>query len=372
MADSSEEGSVDSGGGLDISPPARVMEPVGLAPEGAELIEEGLSAGVVETILSSRAPSTRKLYNLKWRVFSIWCRDREVDPVNCAVASVLEFLQDRFSAGLTPSTLKVYVAAIGAFHAPLGEGPLGRHHLVVRFLRGARRMRPVARSRIPAWDLAVVLEGLVEAPFEPLELAEAKNLTLKVAFLLAITSLRRVGDLQALAVTPNCLEFAPGNVKAILRPTPGYVPKVPSNAVRSVVLQAFHPPPHVTADEGRLHLLCPVRALRIYLERSAQWRKSDQLLVCFGPPRKGLPAAKQTISNWIVQAIATAYQVRNLPSPIAVRAHSTRGMASSVALLSGASLQEICEAAGWATPHTFVRYYSLHLPATPGARVLAP
>ncbi|CAM4616108.1 unnamed protein product [Leuciscus chuanchicus] len=42
---------------------------------------------------------------------------------------------------------------------------------------------------------------------------------------------------------------------------------------------------------------------------------------------------------------------------MAVRAHSTRGMASSVALLSGVSLQEICEAAGWATPHTFIRFY---------------
>ena len=131
-------------------------------------------------------------------------------------------------------------------------------------------MRPAAHSRVPTWDLAVVLEGLAEAPFEPLESAEAKNLTLKVAFLLAITSLRRVGDLQALAIMPTCLEFAPGGVKAILHPRPGYVPKVPSSVARSVVLQAFHPPPHVTAEEGRLNLLCPVRALRVYLEKSSQ------------------------------------------------------------------------------------------------------
>ena len=99
-----------------------------------------------------------------------------MDPVNCPVASVLEFLQDHCSAGLTPSTLKVYVAAIAAFHAPLGDGPLGRHQLFVRFLRGAQRMRPAARTGVPTWDLAVVLEGLVEAPFEHLESAEVKNL----------------------------------------------------------------------------------------------------------------------------------------------------------------------------------------------------
>lgn len=144
----------------------------------------------------------------------------------------------------------------------------------------------------------------------------------------------------------------------------------PSVGVRSVFLQAFHLPPHATAKEARLHWLCPVRALRIYCERSARWSKSDQLLVCFGSSKKGLPAAKQPISNWIVQAIASAYRVRNLPSPLAVRAHSTRGLASSGALLSGASLVEICEAAGWANPHTFLRFYKLDLPATPGARVL--
>jgi hypothetical protein len=146
---------------------------------------------------------------------------------------------------------------------------------------------------------------------------------------------------------------------------------VPSNVAQSTVLQAFHPPPHVSAEEERLHLLCPVRALRVYLERSSSWRRSDQLLVCFGSPRKGLPASKQTISNWIVQAITLAYRVRDLPSPLAIRAHSTRGIASSRALHVGVPIHEICEAAGWASPHTFVRFCSLHLPSTPGAQVLS-
>jgi len=39
-----------------------------------------------------------------------------------------------------------------------------------------------AYTRVPTWDLAVVLKGLVEAPFEPPESAEAKNLSLKVVF----------------------------------------------------------------------------------------------------------------------------------------------------------------------------------------------
>ncbi len=109
--------------GLDISPPTRTMETVGLASEGAQLIDSGLSTEVVETILHSKAPSTKKLYALKWKVFTSWCSDRQLDPVNCPVGTVL---QDRFTAGLTPSTLKVYVAAISAYHIPLGGMSLER------------------------------------------------------------------------------------------------------------------------------------------------------------------------------------------------------------------------------------------------------
>ncbi|KAL0151990.1 hypothetical protein M9458_052708, partial [Cirrhinus mrigala] len=113
-----------------------------LSPDGAHLIAPGLSTKVVETILQSRAPSTRTLYALKWRLFTSWCRHRQQDPVNCPVGTVLEFLQDRFSAGLAHSTLKVYVAAITAYHAPLGGSLVGGNPLVTCFLCGA--LRPLA------------------------------------------------------------------------------------------------------------------------------------------------------------------------------------------------------------------------------------
>ncbi len=56
-----------------------------------------------------------------------------------------------------------------------------------------------------------------------------------------------------------------------------------------------------------------------------------------------------------------AYQARRLPCPLGVRAHSTRGVASSWALARGASIADICKAAGWATPNTFARFYNLRI-----------
>ncbi len=77
----SQEGPSVPSGGLEISPPTRTVETVGLASEGAQLIDSGLSTEVVETILHSRAPSTRKLYALKGRVFTSWCSDHQLDHI---------------------------------------------------------------------------------------------------------------------------------------------------------------------------------------------------------------------------------------------------------------------------------------------------
>ncbi len=135
-------------------------------------------------------------------------------------------------------------------------------------MRGARRLRPVRPTAVPSWDLSVVLEGLVTAPFEPLESASDRILTLKVVLLLALTSLKRVGDLQPFSVSETCMDFAPGLVKVTLRPRPGYISKVLSTSFRSqvVTLHSFHPPPFASSEDERLHLLCPVRALKLYVE----------------------------------------------------------------------------------------------------------
>ncbi len=74
-------------------------------------------------------------------------------------------------------------------------------------MHGVRHLRPVRPIGVPSWDLSVVIEGLMVAPIEP---APGRILTLKVTLLLALTSLKRVGDLQALSVSEMCMDFAPG------------------------------------------------------------------------------------------------------------------------------------------------------------------
>ncbi len=155
-----------------------------------------------------------------------------------------------------------------------------------------------------------------------------------------------MGDLQALSVSPSCLKFGPNDSKIVLIPRHGYIPKV-LDSVQSAVI-TLSTLPSSEQDQG-LNLLCPVRMLRIYIERSAPFRQSEQLFVCFGGSTKGSPVTKQRLSRWIIDQ----------QYPMGVRAHSTRGIASSWAWSSGVSIAEICAAAGWASPSTFARFYNL-------------
>jgi len=104
---------------------------------------------------------------------------------------------------------------------------------------------------LPLWYFeaevsSFILEGLSMPPFEPIEEVSEKCITLKTTFPLTILSFKRFGDIQALSVSPSWLEFSPGMVKAFLHPRPGYVPKVCTNIVKPIVLQAFCPPSFLT------------------------------------------------------------------------------------------------------------------------------
>ncbi len=135
----------------------------------------GLPQAVVETITQARAPSTRRAYALKWSLFANWCSSRREDPRRCTTGVVLSFLQERLERRLSPSTLKVYVAAIAAHHDAVDGQSLGKHDLIVRFLRGARRLKPSRPPLMPSWDLSIILVGLQRGPFEPLDSVERKT-----------------------------------------------------------------------------------------------------------------------------------------------------------------------------------------------------
>ncbi len=288
LADSSEEGSTDSETGHLMAPASRPLETSCLVPRRDAEVLGDLPQEVVDTITSARAPSTRHAYALKWNLFVEWCSSHREDPRRCPIRVVLSFLQQGLERRLSPSTLKVYVAAIAANHDPVEGKSVGKHDWVVRFLRGARRLNPPRPPSIPSWDLSLVLRALQQGPFEPLQTVEPKFLSMKTLLLFALASIKRVGDLHAFSVDDSCLQFGPADSQIILRPRPGYVPKVPTTPFRGQVVSLQALPPE-EADPA-LALLVPSEHWDTTLTgRKASGPQTSSLSVTEAG-RKGMPS----------------------------------------------------------------------------------
>lgn len=346
-------------GGADITSQSRSPSALGLAATGPRSDFSEFGGEVGHTMRNARAPSTQLLYNNRWKLFERWCRDRGQDPVQCPVASVLSFLQGLLNRGRSPSTLKVYVAAISCRHIEVDGGTVGSNKYISLFLKGARRLHPPRRPVVPAWDLTMVLEALKSPPFEPLAEVGMKWRSMKTAFLLAMVSAKRVGELRALSVHESCCRWNPDRSGVTLWPDASFVPKVASwaTSVQPLQLARFE------AGDACQHL-CPVRALDVYMRSTATMRKTNQLFVCYAGPRKGQALSKQRLAHWVVGTITQAYSTRGQSLPVGVRCHSTRGITTSWAAMTGVPLEVICAAASWTTPNTFARFYRVNVAAS--------
>ncbi len=74
------------------------------------------------------------------------------------------------------------------------------------------------------------------------------------------------------------IQFMPGDAGVLLNSNPAFIPKV-VNSIIHLELKAFNPQFFASAEQQSLNVLCLVRALRIYTERTKGFRESDQLFV---------------------------------------------------------------------------------------------
>ncbi len=123
VADPLEMGSPLSSVRHDMASTARVMGPPCVAARREPFV---LPERILNTMAEARSPSTRRLYTLKWYIFSAWCQDCDLEPVTSDVSVVLSFLQGMQDEQRSSSTIKVYVAAIAAFHTPIAGRSVGR------------------------------------------------------------------------------------------------------------------------------------------------------------------------------------------------------------------------------------------------------
>ena len=303
--------------------------------------------------------STRSVYEAKWTIFTKWCLSNQVDfrapPLKAIADFLLHLFQDK---KLQPGTIDGYRSAI-ADKLDNSTINVSKDENLIRLLDSFHRDRPKGRRGIPSWNLSLVLHQLTKAPFKPLKEASLKHLTFKTVFLLALGSGKRRSEIHAW-LHKNIRHQSDWS-KVSLYPSPSFLSKNQlakegPDSVAPVVIPALAPSLDRSLKGERS--LCPVRALRYYLDRTSDLRQNKELV--FVSFKKGFDKdiSPATISSWIKQTVILCYELSDQEalSLHQVKAHDVRAFAASKAFQSGISLEQILSACHWKS-HTFTQFY---------------
>ena len=281
-----------------------------MAPRATAIKEQGFSEAVATGIEAPQRGSTRSVYEAKWAIFTKWCITNQVDFRAPPVKSVADFLMYLFEERkLQPSTIDGYRSAIAD---KLGNSTLNisKDENLTRLLDSFHRDRPKGRRGIPSWNLSLVLHQLTKAPFEPIKEASLKHLTFKTVFLLALGSGKRRSEIHAWQ--SKSIRHQSDWSKVSLYPSPSFLfknqlAKEGPDSVAPVVIPALAPTLDRSLKSDRS--LCPVRALRYYLDRTSDIRQNKELV--FVSFKKGFDKdiSPATISSWIKQTVILCYEL---------------------------------------------------------------
>ena len=298
---------------------------------------KGLSAEAFDLLCSAWRGSTEKSYAVAWRKWSLWCQSTERDPLSASLEDIVEFLTSEFQAGFQYSTINSIRSALSATLPPIDGTPVGQHPLVSRLLQGIFNRRPPLPKYNSTWDVNTVIIYIREGQTETLSL---KDLSYKLAMLLALLSATRSSDLHLLD-----LRFITFHTDEVQFQIAGLSKTRRSGPPRTFTIKRL---PEMTT-------LCPIATLETYISVTSSFRgsnpsKQPQLFLALNQPHR--PVSSSTISRWI-KSLMTSAGINTA----FFGAHSTRAASSSAARKAGLPLAEIMKSAGWSRSSTFERFY---------------
>ena len=201
---------------------------------------------------------------------------------------------------------------------------------------------------------------LTKAPFEPMKDTDLKHLTLKTAFLLALASGKRRSEIHAWVA--NKVSNLGQWKKVALFPSSDFIAKNQlaregSQSVSPVTIPALTTIVDRQFKEDRT--LCPVRALRYYLDRTKDLRGSRSLLFISFKKGHTSDIRPATLSCWLKQTILLCYKQADQQALdlVQVKAHDIQAFAASKAFYGGVSVDQIMQACHWKAHNTFTNFY---------------
>jgi hypothetical protein len=318
-----------------------------------------LSKDALKFALKAKRSSTKYNYDNKWKSWVTYCESQTIDPLKPEPTELANFLAYLYtSKGSKVATLKNYRSAItNTIRAATGRttDSLSKSPLIKDVLEGIKSEYPSKGIQTANWDLFLVLQSLLGSPYEPLETASLKHLTHKTVFLVALACARRVSGINA--INGNDVEFTPDLSSMTLSFLPEFRAK---NQELDSDTQCFEVKSLSTLTDrtDKDYLLCPVRALSIYLKRTAPHRKSKRKLFISFNPNYEKDIGCNSIARWLKSCIIEAYKMKSQTLSLnMIQAHDLRRLSTSLGAAKGVSLAHLMKTAFWKSPNVFTSHY---------------
>ena len=327
------------------------------------LKEEGFSEHISNRILGPQRDSTKKVYRARWWKHCDWCKEQHKHPLSTTIPLLAEFLNFLFTEmKFRPGTIEGYKTAIADHLRFCSEIDINNNIHIANLIKSFHKDQPRKKDIFPRWNLALVLNHLSQAPFEPLATAPIKYVTWKTAFLTLLASGSRCSEVHALEYMS--LKFQEKYLYATIEPVQDFKAKTANKDSRSQRMEYIKIPALSPSLERGLtedKSLCPVRALKVYRSRTAPLRKDKnmrKLFISFRP-NFDKDICKNTFSSWIRSTIQHAYNnvSKHTISVSNARPHEVRALAASVAWKANVNLSDILAACSWKHHTTFTQFY---------------
>lgn len=208
----------------DLHPLRKKFEFSGLSSIREQYEKRGISKNTTEILLASWRITTRKQYKVvyinKWFLF---CRERQINQIHCLLNDVLDFMTMLFHKGLSYSALNATRSALSALGLCFDNILVGKHPVIIRFMRGVHNVRPSVQKTVNIWDVSVLLRFLIT--LSPVSDLSFKDLTFKLVMLITLTNATRVQTVQLLNtidMEKHKSEYRFNRVKLIKQSRPGF------------------------------------------------------------------------------------------------------------------------------------------------------
>ena len=289
------------------------------------------------------------------------CLERNSASKDLSYVTLVEYLVHLFAENKQVNTIKVHRASIASVLKMLNPLTVLQQDTIHNIIRRMSLLRPRTQEVLPSWHLSVVLKGLMKPPFAingSDRNISPELLSHKTAFLVALTTGARGSQLVAPSRAPHNLDFKTldsGAKQVSIRMVPKFIPK---NQRPELIPKPLEFPgiAHLFPKDLE-RLLCPVRALGLYLLRSVERAKDDpkqKLFVHFTPETQLFTTH---FRRWVAETIHLTYENSSESDLPNVRAHNVRAVGASMAYYRNTPLSELWGLIGWKSSNVFVCHY---------------